>query len=203
MNLPSKSPVRFDLLPDGQCAMSGLPGVTVVRNELPEIQICVRDWLAELGLPKDWNALDAMARPSGLSERRFRALIGDESPTRFRGAFRYRPSEWKVQAGGQRLTLAHLGYIVGLFEHVWYGHPEEAPHAEGTFLMGQARLYDSRLADAAWEGIRRGIFGGVCAVVVRPADAEPGTGELVEVALAELDQVGQPAARIVETREGS
>ncbi len=201
MDLPSRGVFRYDLTPGG-VRMSGLPGVFIASAVAPEVHGPVRNWLSELDLPLDWDALEILARPRGLSPRYFRCVVSDESLMRgFPVPWRNRLGEWKVRLGGQPLTLAHLGYAIGVMELLWFGRPGEAEPVEGLFLMGQARLYESPLADAAWRGIQQGIFGAVCAVVVRPIEIELGGGELVEVALGELDQVGCVNARILEAWE--
>ena len=199
---PTRSPLQLRQQADGAWTV-GLEGVT--RVDTIDEQEPPRDWLAELDLPKDWSKLEAMARPRGLSARRVRCIIGDESPTCFPGAWRYRPQAW-TYADDLNVTLGHLSFIVGRVEHVypgsrdqWAAEKQKVDGATGEFVIGEVRLYDSDLADAAWEGIRQGIFGHVCAILVRSTTAPLGTGELLEVALT--DRPACPGARILETWE--
>lgn len=211
---PVKSPIQLEQRQAGGWGLAGMPDAVM---EMVEDDEPVRDWLAELGLPKDWDALERLAQPQGLSARRFRCIVADESPTTFPGGFRLQPAKiwWRDRL---LLTLAHLGFFVGAVEWIYHGLPRAAladqdlmgvlrpgaklflepdePEPEGLFIVAQMCLYDSKLADAAWVGIRRGVFGHVCAVLMRvPATAEPGTGELVEIAIG--DRPGCPGARIL------
>ncbi len=195
------SPVQYDVLPDGRVRMTGVPGVAVVETVVPQQAAAQRDWLAELGIPKNWEALHALARPRGWSRRRFRAIVMDESLLRFRPPFRYRLDAIRIPATDVRLTLCHLGVVVGRLEQLYFAVEGETPGVEGQAVLALGRLYDSPLADRVWKGIGRGIFTHMCAVVLRPVTAPPGTGWLEEVALAEGEQVGCPNARLLATWE--
>jgi len=72
---------------------------------------------------------------------------------------------------------------------------------EGACLIGEAQLFNSRLADKAWEAIQRGIFSHVCAVLFRQPNESPGTGSVVEVSLVTGDFPGCRNARILKTWE--
>jgi len=165
----------------------------------------VFDWLQALGLPKDWDQLDRLSAYEGFSDRFVRFILADESPTRFPGSPRLKPQCYRFPDRPLGLTLAHLGYNIGQVFAIVPGDSKDVPSAEGYFLVGTARLFDSALADAAWRGMATGIFGHVCGVLLRQ-DHEPlGAGELFEVALSE--RPGCPGARILkaweETDEGA
>lgn len=198
-DLPIKSPLQIDMhaRSEPQLSFAGVPltgPMDIVPQDGP-----VRDWLQELGLPKDWEQLDQLAKPRGFADRFARIIVVDESPTRFPGAWRFRPSEIVFQPGGYLFTLGHLGLVIGkcVFLHV---NPAGAvPEADGMCLTATVRFYDSDLAMAAWRGIASNIFAHVSAIVVRPPDVPAGGGELMEIGL--VDSPGCPGARILKTWE--
>lgn len=155
----------------------------MVKNDtLPDPPV-VFDWLQALCLPKSWEQLERLAQPNGLSTRALAGVLVDENPTLFPGAWRHRPRQIRLRPDPYRLTLAHLGYCIGVVHEVRLAHPGEIQNVEGDALLARAQLYASALAEAAWLGIWRGIFVGLCAVLVRPFGTEPGSGELVEIGL--------------------
>mgnify|MGYP001619823558 CR=1 FL=1 len=194
-DLPIKSPLKIELQAGSEPQLS-FAGVSIIGpvDTVPE-DGPVRDWFQELGLPKDWEQLDHLAQPRDFADRFARVIVVDESQTRFPGAWRFRPSEIAFQQGGCLLTLAHLGLVIGqcIFLHV---NPAGAvPEAEGMCLTATVTFYDSDLATAAWRGIASNIFTHVSAIVVRPPEAPPGGGELIEIGL--VDSPGCPGARVL------
>ncbi len=202
-DLPSMSPLRITIdQHTGTVAVDGIPGVQVdtVEAVLTIEGQPVRDWLVELGLPKHWETLEAMATPRGYSKRWVRFVVGDESRTAFPGKWRQVPRLWRYHRSGYLLTLAHLPFVLGVCHTVWRGNPEEAPGAEGACVLSEARLYDSDLADAAWRGIQQGIFIGVSPILERRGMDPQGGGAILEIGLT--DQPVCPGARILKTWEG-
>lgn len=168
----------------------------------------VRDWLAELDLPKDWAKLEAMAQPRGMSTRRLRFILVDESLTTMPRVPRFKPQQWVFFPGeSYRFTLAHLGFVIGSVDTIWRAKPGELEPGtvEGAAILAEALLYQSPLADAAWRGIQLGIFGHACGVVhMWRAPLPDGSGEfakdeLLEVAL--IDRPGCQNAKILRTWE--
>lgn len=153
------------------------------------------DWLQALDLPKDWEQLDRLSEYQGFSDRFLRCIIADESPTRFPGSPRLCPQSYRLPDQPVGLTLAHLGYNIGVVWAMELKAPHEVPETEGHCLLGSVRFLDSELADAAWQGIQRGIFRHVCGVLKRQGEEPFGSGELLEVAL--IDRPGCPGARIL------
>jgi hypothetical protein len=76
---------------------------------------------------------------------------------------------------------------------------EVPPDVEGDCIIAQAQLFDSLLAEKAFEGLQRGIFTHVCPLILRKPDEPLGTGQLVEVSLTTDDYPGCPGARILKT----
>ncbi|MBX9658566.1 MAG: hypothetical protein K2X00_08355 [Nitrospiraceae bacterium] len=136
----------------------------------------MRDWLQELGLPKDWEQLEHLAKPRGFANRFARIIVVDESPTRFPGSWRFRPAEIAFRQGGYQLTLAHLGFVIGQCDLLFLKPAGAVPEAEGMCLVASASFYDSDLATAAWRGVKANIFTHVSAIVVRPLEMPRGGG---------------------------
>lgn len=72
---------------------------------------------------------------------------------------------------------------------------------EGACLIGEAQLFNSRLADKAWEAMQRGLFTHVCPLLFRQPQEPLGGGTLVEVSLVSGDYPGCRNARIVKAWE--
>ncbi|MEO7860257.1 MAG: hypothetical protein ABIU05_07390, partial [Nitrospirales bacterium] len=196
MHLPSLSPLQFEHLDDGRIQLAGHPDVNLL---VPEAQaVAVRpEWEATLGFPYYFEEWQEWAVANGLSGRRLRFVLCDSSPTTHVGHWRFQPE--RIRLGEQRgrwlLTAGHSGFCIGLAYGVMLATKDTMPGLglDGTewpgwvegnsCLIGQAMLYESRLADAAWAGVQRGILNRVCAVVSMQPGEEPGTGTLVEVAL--------------------
>lgn len=189
MTLPTKS-LQFTQNASGDWSVEGMPGTPTLAIEETRP---VRDWLAELDIPKDWAKIEAMAQPRGLSARHLRFIVADESPTLLPGAIRLQPKQYLFHHNGQMLTMAHLGFAIGILDRVWLAEPGEVAscEVEGSAILGEATLYDSALADAAWRGIQQGIFGHACGVVkfmrlTRPSGFVWKKDLLMEVAITDL-----------------
>ncbi len=202
MNLPTKG-LQYTQNTQGGWAVDQMPNTATftVADVEP-----VRDWLAELELPKDWAKLETLAQPQrGMSTRRLRFILADESLTIMPGIQRFKPKQWVFFPGESYcFTLAHLGFVIGTVDSIWRAKPEELEQntVEGAAILAEATLYDSPLADAAWRGIQLGIFGHACGVVRMwraplPDGGEFAKDELLEVALT--DRPGCPNARIIRT----
>lgn len=161
-----KSPFQLQVGPTG-VSVEGMPQLTAhtIKEKHP-----VRDWLAELSIPKDWNAIDQMAIPKGLSCRKLECILADSSPTRLPGNPRFDVNKWTYPNGGLYLELGHLGRYVGVLEHIWLGSPSKVKIAEPPFLMAQATLFDSELADRAWWGLQQAIFTHISPVALSPTN---------------------------------
>lgn len=200
MELPIRSPIRYEQAADGSWTMHGVPGVEIVSTETPPAPPGpVNDWLAALDLPKEWDQLEALARASAFGDRGFECILVDESSTRFASAWRHRSREILVpHAEHFGLTLAHLGFLVGSVGNVRLCEPGEVEGAEGWCLAASGRLYASALCERVWSGITQGILGDLCVVLIRPPEAEVGAGTLLEVALSAVDEGGCPNPRITK-----
>lgn len=145
----------------------------------------MRDVLTELGIEKSMARLEEMAKPRGFSWRRMTFVVADESPTRLPGHWRQRPQDYTYPPSGLPLTFGHTHLLIGVCQQVWLGQPNEITGVEGACLVGDALLYDSDLADAAWRGIAQGLFTGVCPVAIRPTTDPPGAGQIMAIGLSE------------------
>jgi len=195
MNLPTLSSLKIEVSPDQSVSVVAAG----IRVEKVEAAITipgqpVRDWLAELDLPKNFEKLEAMAKPRGYSGKRISFILGDESPTHFPGNWRQHPQTWTYADGGHALTLAHTPFVIGICQRLWRGRPSDLG-AVGESVLGDCLLYDSDLADAALKGIQLGIFIGVSPILIRPTSEPPGGGHILEIGLT--DQPVCPGARIL------
>lgn len=187
MSLPSKSLMQYRMADDGQVEVSlcGRPlsgPINIVPQAGP-----VRDWLAELDLPKDWARLDEMAQATTLSTRKFSAVLLDESRTLYPGAWRFRPQDiCHDHPGGYPVTLSHTGFTIGRCDSVWRLPVGARVDTEGVCLVVEATLYDSALARAAWAGIERHIFGHVSAVILHAPNDPVGAGSLLEFGITDF-----------------
>lgn len=209
---------QFAQKQDGTIALRNFPQVTVevVQEEWP---LGVRNWLGELGLPNNHEDLDILARPRGMSARRISFILLDEAPTRFPGQPRLNPENIGLPPAVQ-FELGHIGYAIGTVDYfvpllqsrklsssdqpvlLQSIEPFSITFSpEGSYVVAQAKFYDSPLAEAAWLGITRGIFSHACPVVFRRSDEAADTGTLIQVSLVTSDFPGCNNARILRQWE--
>ena len=170
------SPIQYAHQQDGRITVEGLPNVNIHT-------------IAEQGA--EW---EAMARPHSLtSGRRIRFVLMDESVTRLQGNPRLQPQHVMLPYPMRcPLTLSHTGFVVGTvfsfllireqdreaLQGMGIDHPD---FTEGQWILSEAELFNSSLADKAWQGLRAQIFSHTCPVLFT---GEPsGGGQLIEVAL--------------------
>ena len=142
---------------------------------------------------------------TGLSGRFVRFVVADQSPTKQVGHYPLRPAQIRLQPAKYPLTWGHRGYVIGLCFPVVL-HPKEAhvnrpEFVEGDCIIGVAELFDSKLADLAWEGLARKIFTHSCAVFSQRPEDPDGAGELVEIALVSEGEAACHGARVLKTWE--
>lgn len=198
---------QYDHHDDGTITVKGLPGVKLdVIHE--QGSATARDIERELGLPTYFEEWDILAKPQGLSWRMVRFILADESVTRFQGNPRLQPRKM-VLPKTCNLEFAHRGFVVGIVSTFFLDftdYREDLKHigaeipasVEGDRIIAQAQLFDSPLAEKAWEALERGIFTHVCPMILRDNREPLGTGMLVEVSLATDDNPGCPGARILK-----
>lgn len=193
---------------DGTITVQGLPGVRLDTIQ-EQGRVTGRDIERELGLPHFYEDWEVIAKPQGLSRRRVWFIAADESETRLQGHIRLQPRKI-TRPPACYLEFGHRGFVVGLVDTFLLAYTEcrdqlkylgiELPASvEGDCLIAQAQLFDSPLADKAWEAIQRGIFTHVCPLVLRKEEEPLGTGQLVEVSLTTDDYPGCPEARVLKT----
>jgi len=202
-----KSPwQQFTRLPDGSITLEGHPelAIEVIEEQGPATG---RDIESELGLPKYYEEWELLAQARGLSGRQIQFICADESPTRFPGHYRFQPRRITLPTTCH-LEFGHRGFVVGTVHPFLLGFDElrelvdsmfsfEIPQElQGDYIIGQATLFDSPLADKAWDALRLGIFSHVCPLVLRQLDEPVGTGQLVEVSLVSNDYPECPGAKI-------
>lgn len=191
---------------DGSITIEGLPGVTceVIQEQGSVIG---RDLERELGLPHWYEEWEEMATPKGLSRRQLRFVLMDESPTRFPGQYRYQPQQITLPPTCY-LEFGHRGFVVGVVSVFVLGFRDNLDtltrmglavpaDVEGDYLIGQATLFESPLAEKAWDALQRDIFTHVCPALLRQPDELAGTGRLMEVSLTTDDYPGCPGAKIL------
>lgn len=204
-----KSPFQYLHRSDGTIGLVGLPHVKLDLIE-GQGKVVGRNWQHELNLPTYQEEWDEMAEVRGMSNRAVRFIVMDESASRLPGHPRLNPQAIMLPKTCP-LELGHSGFVVGFvhsfvcgFDELRAWTPElfgiEVPLdvIEGDYIVGTARLYDSQLSDAAWQGIQRKIFSHVCAMTFM-AD---GKESLVQVSLVCGDFPGCENARILKTWEG-
>lgn len=195
---------------DGSMQIKDLPHVNVETIQ-EQGAVTGRNWQRELGLPTYYEEWEAMARIRGLSARHIRFVLMDESATRLPGNPRLQPQKVTLPATSTcPFELGHTGFVVGVVYTFLLGFDElrtqipsmfgfELPKGlEGDYIIGQAQLFDSLLADKAWEGLQRGIFTHTCPVLFRQTEEPAGTGQLVEVTLTPGDYPGCPGAGVLK-----
>ena len=174
-----------------------------------------RNWQDELGLPTDDKEWEPMAQIRGLSSHHIRFVLMDESLPRFSGNPRLQPQTVTLPQTCP-IELGHSGFVVGFVYAYLLGFGElrtelpsmfgfELPRGlEGDFVIGQARLFDSLLAEKAWQGLQQGTFTRICHAHICPLLSRPlvqavGTWQLIEVSLTTDDSHGYPGARVLKT----
>ena len=204
-----KSPwQQFKHQPDGSITLEGRPEVAIeVIEEQGRVTGCNIE--AELGLPKYFEEWEEMAQPRGLSGRRLQFIVMDESKTRLPGHYRFQPQRITLP-NTCHLEFGHRGFVVGIVHPFLLKFDElralthsmsgiELPkEMKSDYVIGEATLFDSPLADKAWDALRLGIFSHVCPLVFRKIEEPAGTWQLVEVSLTTDDYPGCPGAKILK-----
>ena len=194
---------------DGTITLEGHPQVTIDAIQ-DQGHATARDIERELGLPTYFEEWEAIATPQGLSPRMVRFVLLDESETRLQGNPRLQPRSITLPPTATcPLEFGHRGFVVGAVSAFFLGFKENAEDlrrmqidipdwVEGECILAHAQLFDSPLADKAWEALQRGIFTHVCPLVLRQGAEPIGTGQLVEVSLTTDDYPGCPGAKILK-----
>jgi hypothetical protein len=194
--------------PDGSITLEGRPELAIEVIE-EQGRATGRNIEAELGLPKFFEEWEAMAQPRGLSGRRIQFIALDESETRFPGHYRFQPRRITLP-NACHLEFGHRGFLVGIVHPFLLCFDElcalthslsgiELPkEMKSDYIIADATLFDSPLADKAWDALRLGIFTHVCPLVARMGEEPAGTGQLVEVSLVAGDYPGCPGAKILK-----
>jgi hypothetical protein len=199
--------------PDGTITLEGFPGV---KLETIQEQGAVkgRDIERELNLPHWFEEWEILAKPRGLSRRHVQFVLMDEAETRFKEHYQLQPQQ-VVLPTTCYLEFAHRGFIVGIVNIFLLGFDEmraqipslfgiELPkNLEGDYIIAQATLFDSPLAEKAWEALERKIFTHVCPAIYREPHEPAGTGKLIEISLTSDDYPGCPNARVLKFWEAS
>ena len=175
-----------------------------------------RNWADELGLPIDYLEWLVMSKIRGLSARHIRFLLMDESTPRSSSNPWLQPQTVTLPQTCP-IELGHSGFVVGFVYAYFVGHTElraeipsmfgfELPSGlAGDFIIGQARLFDSLLAEKAWQGLQQGTFtkvchAHICPLLSGPSDKPVSPPQLIEVSLMTDDSHGYHA-RILKTWE--
>ena len=205
------SPIQFVQRADGRMEIEGMPHLALETIQ-EQGSVTGRNWQGELGLPTYYEEWEVMARTEAMSARRLRFVLMDEAPTRLPGNPRMVPRR-VVLPRTCPLELGHTGFTIGVVSAFFLGFGEERQampsalgievpgHLEGDYIIGTAQLFDSALAEKAWQGLRQNIFTHVCPNVLRPSGAPAGTGQLVQVTLCSGEYPGCSNARILKTWE--
>lgn len=186
-----------------------------MQLELVEEQgrVTGRNWQDELRLPTYQEEWEAMAQVRGMSGRHVRFLCMDQSESRLPGHPRLNPKTVVLPEHGCPFELGHTGFVIGTVYAFITGFDDlrtEIPslfgfalpfEPEGDFIIGQAVLFDSDLANASWEGLQKEILTHVCPMTWR-ADAE-GAEHLVQVTLTPGDYPGCPNSQILAMWEAA
>ena len=194
---------------DGTITLACLPGLPVeVIQE--QGKVTARDLERELGLPHYFEEWEAMAKPNGFSPRQIRFVLLDESQTRLPGSYRLRPKEITLPPTGTcYLEFGHKGFLIGVVSVFYLGFKDNLDDlaqmgidipmfVEGDCMIAQATLFNSPLADKAWEALQCGVFTHVCPLILKRTDDPIGAGQLTEVSLVTGDYPGIPGARIMK-----
>jgi hypothetical protein len=203
---------QYEHHPDCTITLEGLPHVKIDTIQ-DQGHATARDLERELGMPTYFEEWEALATPLGLSPRMVRFVLMDESETRLQGNPRLQPRLITLPPTATcPLEFGHRGFVVGMVSAFFLGFKENIEdlrrmqidipaHVEGECILAQAQLFDSPLADKAWEALQRGLFTHVCPLILRQNHEPPGTGQLVEVSLTTGDYPGCPGAKILKMWE--
>ena len=133
-----------------------------------------------------------------------------QSETRFPDRYRFQPQRIALPSTCH-LEIGHRGFLIGIvhtfilrFDEMRVQIPtkfgvELPKEVEGDYVVGQATLFDSPLAERAWDALRLGIFLHVCPLVFRKIDEPAGMGQLVEISLVDGAYTGCQNARVRKT----
>ncbi len=215
MTDPHVSPFQFVKTEDGSMGLAGFPHVRLKTHEA-QGYTAGRDWRRELGLPTYFEQWEAMAkfRNDDLTGRRIQFVLMDESETHLSGRPRYNPAVVALPEVAL-LELGHAGFIVGLVSGFRLAVGEQRhllPKAlgitlpedmvpQGNFVIAEAALFDSALADKAWQGLQQGLFTHVCPAIFTPDGSPEGGEKLVMVSLVPGDGASIANARVLSWRE--
>lgn len=207
------SPIQYVHHPDGRITLEGLPNVKV-ETILEQGAVQEHDWQQELKLPIFHEEWELMGRPRSLtSGRRIQFVLMDESRTRLPGQPRLQPHRVTHPYSMKcPLTLSHTGFVVGtvysfllISEQVRVTLPllgvEPPDFTVGHWILSEAELFHSPLADAAWQGLQAQILTHACAVLLAKPGEAIGGGQLIEVALTPGVYPGCQNARVLKTWE--
>ena len=196
--------------PDSGIVLDRLPNAQV-ETILEQGAVQRRDWQQELGLPFFHEEWEPMARPRCLtSGRRVRFVLMDESMTRFSGHPRLQSQHVMLPYPMKcPLTLSHTGFVVGTIDSFLLmsdQHREalkgfgidSSAFTEGQWLLSEAELFSSALANAAWQGLQEQIFTHTCPVLFTRPGQPIGASELIGVALTPGDFPGCQNARVLK-----
>ena len=198
--------------PDGTITLEGHPGVKldVIQDQGHATARAIEQ---ELGLPIYFEEWEALATIHGLSSRMVRFVLLDESETRLQGNPRLHPRLITLPPTAIcPLEFGHRGFLVGAVSAFFLGFKENVEDlrrmqidipdwVEGDFLIAEAQLFASPLADKAWDALRLGIFTHVCPLILRQNHEPLGSGQLVEVSLVDGGYPGCQNARVLKTWE--
>ena len=207
------SPIQYAHQPDGRITVEGMPNVNI-RTIAEQGAVQGRNWQQELELPTYYEEWEAMARPHSLtSGRRIQFVLMDESVTRLQGNPRLQPQHIMLPYPMKcPLTLSHTGFVVGtVYSFLLISEPDrealkrlgidQPDFTEGQWILSEAELFDSTLADTAWQGLQGQIFTHTCPVLLTKPGEPIGGGQLIEVALTPGDFPGCQNARVLKTWE--
>lgn len=195
---------------DGSISLKGHPNIKVEPIQEQDLERATAEAAAfdrALGLPQYFEQWAALSCHTGMSDRRLSFVIMDESESRLVGNPRYQPRTVALPPSCL-LEFGHRGFVVGvvnLITRCFDGTKEglraigyEVPgEVEGACLIGEAQLFNSSLADKAWEAIERGLFTHVCPVLFKEPHEALGGGKLVEVSLVTGSVPGCKNAKIL------
>jgi hypothetical protein len=205
------SAIQYQHHKDGRITLEELPNVQV-ETVLEQGTIQGRNWQQELRLPTYHEEWETMARPRSLtSGRRIQFVLMDESVTRLTGNPRLQPQNIMLPYPMRvPLTLSHTGFVVGtVYSFLLISEQDrealkrlcidQPDFTEGQWILSEAELFDSSLADTTWRGLQAQIFTHTCSLLSTQPGEPIGAGELIEVALTTGDYPGCQNARVLKT----